>query len=270
METTVIERISRIKKNEGLTNEKFSNQSNIPLETIKSMFSKKTNPNLDTIQKIYSAFPHYSLEWIICGIGDMYKKEDGSQLVENIAGKNLSIIDLRREYLDLIKYRNFYNFLTKEGNTYSTTVIASELNMTAKKLNEKLEELEVIRKQDDRWILCDKYLGNDYQKAHQYIKNGEWNNVTDYMVWTANGRLFLHSILNEKFNDDMLKPGIVEVPEVKSVDTNFLLDRIEKLAVRNNELEKELEQLKNASKRIVNSKPYPESDKQLMVAEKTK
>lgn len=44
---------------------------------------------------------------------------------------------------------------------------------------------------------------------------------------------------------EMFKTSTVEeVPEVKFVDTNFLLDRIEKLAVRNNELEKELELLK--------------------------
>ena len=140
MEATVIERIIIIKKNEGLTNEKFSNRSNVSVETIKSMFSKKTNPNLDTVQKIYSAFPHYSLEWIICGIGEMFKTST-----------------------------------------------------------------------------------------------------------------------------------VEEVPEVKFVDTNFLLDRIEKLAVRNNELEKELELLKNAPKRNVNSKSYTEGKVELMlVAEKTK
>lgn len=74
METTVVQRIAFIKKNEKLTNEAFALKTTVPVETIKSMFSKKTNPNLDTIQKIYSAFPHYSLEWIICGTGDIYKK----------------------------------------------------------------------------------------------------------------------------------------------------------------------------------------------------
>jgi hypothetical protein len=45
---------------------------------------------------------------------------------------------------------------------------------------------------------------------------------------------------------EMIKSDVV--PEVKFVDNNFLLDRIEKLAVRNNELEKELEKLKHNSK----------------------
>ena len=270
METTVIERIIVIKKNEGLTNEKMSNKTNVPLETIKSMFSKKTNPNLETIQKIYSAFPHYSLEWIICGIGEMYKINDGSKNIENIAGKNLSVIELRREYMRLINIENFFKYLTERGDTFSTSVLAAEFDMTAKNLNKKLEELGIIRKQDNRWILCDEYIGNNYQKAHTYIKNGDLDNVTDYMVWTAKGRLFLYTILGIKLtdNNNVLENDAVEKPDVKFVDNNFLLDRIEKLAARNNELEKELERIKNAPKRIVTTKPYPEGGEQLMVAEK--
>lgn len=67
---------------------------------------------------------------------------------------------------------------------------------------------------------------------------------------------------------EMLKTKIVEIPEVKFVDTDFLLDRIEKLAIRNSELEKEVEQLKNALKLTVNIKPYPKvEDKSMLVAE---
>ena len=47
METTVVQRIAFIKKNEKLTNEAFALKTTVPVETIKSMFSKKTNPNLD-------------------------------------------------------------------------------------------------------------------------------------------------------------------------------------------------------------------------------
>ena len=69
-------------------------------------------------------------------------------------------------------------------------------------------------------------------------------------------------------NGEMLKTESMEMPEVKFVDTDFLLDRIEKLAIRNSELEKEVEQLKNALKRTVNIKPYPKGeDKSMLVAE---
>ena len=70
---------------------------------------------------------------------------------------------------------------------------------------------------------------------------------------------------------EMLKTEIVKTPDVKLVDTNFLLDRIEKLAIRNNELEKEVEQLKKALKQSVKIKPYLKSgDESMLVAEKSK
>lgn len=193
METTVIERIAKVKKNESLTNQKLSNKSNIPIETIKSMFSKKTNPSLDTIQKIYSAFPHYSLEWIICGVGDMYKKETGEKLIEIFAGKKLSIDDLRREYLRLFHLEKHLNYLSDVGSTYSTNEIAAELDMTATDLNMQLAEKGIIHKESDKWLLCDEYLGYDYQKPCTYIND---DITKDYMRWTVKGRYFIYSLFN--------------------------------------------------------------------------
>ncbi len=156
METTVIERIAKVKKNDKLTNEKFSNRCNIPLETIKSMFSKKTNPSLDTIQKIYSAFPHYSLEWLICGIGDMYKKEDGARFIEIVSGKNLSIEELRIEYLRLKELERVFNTLNESnvniaaspvpqyGNPYTVIEELKDTNMQYKK------DIEWYKKEMDK------------------------------------------------------------------------------------------------------------------------
>jgi transcriptional regulator with XRE-family HTH domain len=69
MKNVVIERIKKIKKTERLTNETFAEKTLLSVETIKSMFSKKTNPNVETLSKIKSAFPLYSLDWIITGNG---------------------------------------------------------------------------------------------------------------------------------------------------------------------------------------------------------
>ena len=70
MENAVIKRIIEIKKKEKLTNESLSEKIGASVETIKSMFSKKTNPSVDTLCKIKSAFPHYTLDWIITGIDE--------------------------------------------------------------------------------------------------------------------------------------------------------------------------------------------------------
>ena len=148
METNVNQRILKIKKNEKLTNETLSQRANVSVETIKSMFSKKTNPNIDTIQKIYSAFPHYSLEWIICGIGEMYKSDDGARFIEIVAGKNLSVEDLRREYLRLIKVEKYLNDIEK-----TTPMVAEPLPEYNNPylIIETLKELNKQYKLDIEW-----------------------------------------------------------------------------------------------------------------------
>lgn len=236
MENAVIQRIKEIKKNEKLTNDSFSERTNIPVETVKSMFSKNTNPSLDTIQKIYSAFPHYSIEWIITGNGDKY------------AGSK-NVLNSSMNYL--------LNLLIDTNNSYSTKSIASELDISVSELNKILSEKGVIRKEGNLWILCDNYLGNNYQKPTVYIDTKS-NTITENMVWTLEGRAFIHSLFEEVENTNVSEKSNFN-NNVTIVDTNFLVDRIEKLAIENYELKKEVEKLK--------IKPYKENNEVLTAAE---
>ncbi|MDR1652258.1 MAG: helix-turn-helix domain-containing protein [Prevotellaceae bacterium] len=61
------QRIKQIKTENRLTNKLFSERVGLSEDTIKSLFSKDTNPSTETLIKIYSAFPLYSLEWILTG-----------------------------------------------------------------------------------------------------------------------------------------------------------------------------------------------------------
>ena len=87
MNATVIERIMEIKKKERFTNESLASASGLSVETIKSMFSKKTNPSIDTLLKISSAFPLYSLEWLLTGHGTMLKSPTYGDVLEAIRNK---------------------------------------------------------------------------------------------------------------------------------------------------------------------------------------
>jgi transcriptional regulator with XRE-family HTH domain len=214
MQDGIIERIKEIKRGNGLTNESFSERTKISIETIKSMFSKKTKPSLETIQKIISAFPLYSIEWLIMGRGE-----------------------IQRENTHLFVYKNFFDFLTDSGRTYNTQQIAADFDMTAHKLNKKLEEMGVIRKDNDRWVLSDEYLGNGYQTPKIYIKKDDWSESKDYMVWTPKGRAFIYSLLSpEKISD------VEPETSIQSMD-NQILDRYEKLLRENERLTVENEQL---------------------------
>jgi transcriptional regulator with XRE-family HTH domain len=94
MKNGVIERIKEIKKIEKLTNETFAEKTLLSVDTIKSMFSKKTNPNVETLLKIKSAFPLYSLDWIITGNERMD--------ISNISVSEINI-DYKEKYEELNK-----------------------------------------------------------------------------------------------------------------------------------------------------------------------
>ena len=108
----VIERIRQIKKSENLTNKTFSDRLNLSEETIKSMFSKKTSPNVETILKIKSAFPLYSLDWVLAGLGEMLLSESQSteykekyyDILEQLTDAQNKIISLQDELLQSKKF----------------------------------------------------------------------------------------------------------------------------------------------------------------------
>lgn len=75
METGVKERIKSIMSFENLSGKAFSEKINVPRPTIVNMFNKDTKPSYDFIKSIAVAFPTYSLDWLIIGIGPMLKSE---------------------------------------------------------------------------------------------------------------------------------------------------------------------------------------------------
>jgi len=73
MENDDIKRIRLIIKNENLTILEFAKVIEVSSSTLNAMFQRNTKPSFDVLKNIANAYPHYSLEWIITGKGDMLK-----------------------------------------------------------------------------------------------------------------------------------------------------------------------------------------------------
>lgn len=91
------------------------------------------------------------------------------------------------------KYRE--DILKRKNCRYSTREIASEYNLSAQALNNKLKALGIIYKPNgaQAWKLCVEYQGKGYVEA---ISTGH----KDYMIspkWTPMGRAFIYDILKE-------------------------------------------------------------------------
>ena len=80
----------------------------------------------------------------------------------------------------------------------TTSLVASDLSMTARTLNLLLNEMKFIRKMDKTWILRSEHMGQGYTKTRTKIihhKNGTVSTKV-YTVWTEKGRAYIFSKLH--------------------------------------------------------------------------
>lgn len=107
----------------------------------------------------------------------------------------------QKEILQLLAPKiNYYNEVLTSNSTYTTTLIAKEMGMSAMCLNKKLKDLKVQYKQNEVWVLFSKYQNKEYTKTttSTYTDcNGETKTAM-LTVWTEAGRLFIHEWLKQK------------------------------------------------------------------------
>lgn len=78
-------------------------------------------------------------------------------------------------------------------NGITTTEVASEVDMTAQKLNSFLKGMEVQKKISGRWVLCAKYLGQGLTVETTHVDDGGKSRHS--MKWTESGRKFIHDLI---------------------------------------------------------------------------
>ena len=78
--------------------------------------------------------------------------------------------------------------------TYNTNLIAKEMGMSAKTLNQHLKRLGIQYKQHDVWVLTSKYVDKGYTKTTTYNYTGSGGELCSrmQMEWTERGRAFIH------------------------------------------------------------------------------
>ena len=95
----------------------------------------------------------------------------------------------------------YYNTVLQSDSLIATNVIADQLGLSAKRLNEILQQRQVIYRQNDTFVLYAKYRGLGYEgyRTHTYICNSTGKQHTkQHLYWTEKGREFIHGFLNGK------------------------------------------------------------------------
>lgn len=95
---------------------------------------------------------------------------------------------------------SYYDLILQCKDLITTTVIAKDYGMSAKKFNSMLHDMEIQYKQGDIWVLYSKYQGQGYLKAktHNYADGNGVQHSKEHAYWTQKGRLFLYDLLKQE------------------------------------------------------------------------
>lgn len=83
----------------------------------------------------------------------------------------------------------------------ATNVIAKELGMSAITLNKLLNQMQVIYRQGDTWVLYSRFQNKGYTgtKTSTYQDSLGYTKTSIHTYWTEAGRLFIHNVI-EAYN----------------------------------------------------------------------
>ena len=114
-----------------------------------------------------------------------------------------SVIDTERKKVKALETENakmkpdsdYAKAVLLSDESLTTTQIAMNYGLTARKLNKILEEMGIQHVVNKQWIPYKKYLGNGYVVGHPIeLPNGKTKEVTR---WTRAGQKFIYSKLKE-------------------------------------------------------------------------
>lgn len=87
--------------------------------------------------------------------------------------------------------------ILQSTGTVTTTQIAADYGLSAKKLNKILHDEKIQHKVNNQWILYKDQMNKGYTKSETiFITRSDGREETKmYMKWTQKGRLKIHEIL---------------------------------------------------------------------------
>lgn len=90
-------RLQELMDKEGISPARFAELVGVQRSSVSHILSGRNNPSLEFIQKILSAFPKISSDWLISGIGSIYREStsDNQNKMEGVkTATNQSTADL--------------------------------------------------------------------------------------------------------------------------------------------------------------------------------
>lgn len=114
--------------------------------------------------------------------------------VEELATKNQLLDTTIRAQAPKVQY---VDEVLQAVNTWTTTTIAKELNMSAIRLNKILEDQKIQYRHQNHYVLYSKYHDKGFAKTKTYTYPNQSGETCTNMqlVWTEQGRAFIHKLI---------------------------------------------------------------------------
>ncbi len=145
---SVVNRLEIIRKAEELNKTQFEKKISKSTGYLNMLVKRNSNPGVDVLTKIAEVFPHYSLNWILTGQGEMLAKltEDLEKIDLAELGEDIKedISELRKELKDGIDTLSdaLFHLLKEQQNLikFIGKLDPDEINEATKNLNKWLED----------------------------------------------------------------------------------------------------------------------------------
>ena len=85
------DRIKLIMESQHMSQQSFADFLGISPASLSSIFSDRTKPTLNTVGAIMAKFPNINVEWLLSGVGEMYKHVDGEKAASGTGQKDDSV-----------------------------------------------------------------------------------------------------------------------------------------------------------------------------------
>ena len=115
------------------------------------------------------------------------------EALRTLQAERLARLAAEQALLEAAPKISYYDVVLKSSSLLTTTEIAKDYGLSAKRLNQMLREAGVQFTQSGRWFLYAKHAQQGYtqSKTHEYDEG----RTRTHMYWTQKGRLFIYDLL---------------------------------------------------------------------------
>ena len=91
------ERLLKLIADNNMSAKQFAAEVGIQAGTISNIVNGRNNPSLDVMQRVLNRFRTLSSDWLILGVGNMYRTEGGKENRENGEAKEMQLQQQQQE-----------------------------------------------------------------------------------------------------------------------------------------------------------------------------